>query len=97
MSNKAFEELVEDMGLDSLPEKDRENILAKLTQAVTARVFVEAMKKIGEKGRIEYAQIVSQEPSSQDLQDFFSNKIKDFDGLVLESIEKMRQERVALF
>lgn len=89
---KAFDELVDDLNLSSLDEKDKEALLSKLTEVVLKKVFVQAMEKIGKDGRDEYEVLMEKKPNSEEIKKFFSEKIENFDSLIEKTIEELRAE-----
>lgn len=90
--SQALDELVKDMGITSLPQEKQNELLIKMTEVLLKRIFIETMEKLGEQGRDEYEEIMSRNPQPEELENFFSERIKNYDELVQKIIVDFKNE-----
>lgn len=68
--SQALDELVKELGIDSLPENKQSELLIKMTEVLLKRIFIETMEKLGEQGRDEYEELMKNEASPEELEHF---------------------------
>jgi len=92
IQSKAMDKLVKDLGIDTLPEDKQNQLLIKMTEALLKRIFIESMDKIGQEGRDEYEKLLERKASSEEIENFFKEKINNHDELIQKVIEEFRDE-----
>ncbi len=90
--NKIQKELLEELGLSDLPRDKKEQLVIKMTEVILKRIFLETMEKLDERGREEYERMVEDGASSAEMDKFLTEKIKNYESLVQEVVEKFREE-----
>lgn len=93
MQSEALAQLVKELGIDSLPEEKQNELLAKMTEVLIKRIFVETMEKLSEQERVEYAQLTENGESDPELiGKFLKDHINDYDGMVERIIAGFKEE-----
>ncbi len=91
--SQALDQLVKDMGIDTLPEDKRNELLIKMTEVLLKRIFVETMEKLGEEGRAEYEKFLENDNiSPEEAQGFFKQRIPNYDDMIQQTIDGFRRE-----
>jgi hypothetical protein len=67
-----------------------------MTEVLLKRIFLETMEKLGEQGRLEYEKISQEETvTPEQMEAFFKDSIKDYDGMVQGIIEEFKMEMMS--
>lgn len=85
-------ELIEELGLSSLSEDKKEQLLLKMSEAILKRVFVETMRRLGENDQADYEKMIDQNASPEEVEKFLHEKISGYDGMVKKIIEEFKEE-----
>lgn len=91
----ALSQLIKDLGIDSLSKEKQNDLVIKMTEVLLKRIFLETMDKLGEQGRLEYEKISEGEVTPQQMEEFFKNSIKDYDGMVQGIVEEFKAEMMS--
>lgn len=78
--------------MGSLPEKDQEELLVKMTEVVLKRIFVETMEKLTEADQETYAKMIDEKAAPEELEKFLMEKIPDYDAMVKKVVDDFREE-----
>lgn len=90
---QALEQLVRELGIDSLPQEKQNELLIKMTEVLLKRIFVETMDRLGESGREEYEKFLDSEGiTPEQAQEFFKQRIPDYEEMIQSTIEEFKQE-----
>lgn len=84
--------LIKDLGIDTLSKDKQNELIIKMTEVLLKRIFLETMEKLGEHGREEYEKITEGEATPEQMEAFFKNNIKDYDGMVQGIVEEFKAE-----
>lgn len=92
--SQALEQLVKELGIDTLPEDKQNELLIKMTEVLLKRIFLETMEKLGEKGREEYMEMTAEgkQISPEQIDAFLKDKIKNYDEVVKNVIGEFKEE-----
>ena len=88
----ALSRLIKDLGIDTLSQDKQNELIIKMTEVLLKRIFLETMEKLGEQGREEYEKISQGEVTPKQMEEFFKNNIKDYDGMVQGIVEEFKLE-----
>lgn len=91
----ALSQLIKDLGIDTLSQDKQNELIIKMTEVLLKRIFLETMDKLGEEGREEYEKMSEGEIEPQQVEEFFKEKITDYDEMVQGIIEEFRGEMMA--
>ncbi|KKQ53624.1 MAG: hypothetical protein US70_C0001G0028 [Parcubacteria group bacterium GW2011_GWD2_38_11] len=89
---EALGQLIKDMGIDTLSQDKQNELIIKMTEVLLKRIFLETMDKLGEEGREEYEKMSEGEVSPAQVEEFFKERINDYDEMVQGIIEEFRGE-----
>lgn len=83
--------IINDLGLDTLPEDAQTEILTKMAEAVIKRIAVNVLEKLSEKDLEEFEKIQeTAEPEAIDS--FLKSKIDNYEQLVQETVKDFKEE-----
>jgi hypothetical protein len=91
----ALEQLVKDLGIDSLSQEKQNDLIIKMSEVLLKRIFLETMEKLGEQGREEYEKITQGEVTPQQMEEFFKNNIQDYDKMIEGIVEEFKEEMMS--
>ena len=85
-------ELIEELGLSSLPQDKQEELLIKMTEVLLKRIFVETMEKLNDADRETYGKMIDENSDAQTVGDFLKEKIVGYDEMVQKVIVSFKEE-----
>jgi hypothetical protein len=85
-------ELLEELGLASLPPDKQEEILIKMTEVLLKRIFVETMEKLSEADREMYEKMVDEKSEPEKIGEFLKEKVLNYDEMVQKIIADFKEE-----
>jgi hypothetical protein len=85
-------ELLEELGLSSLPPDKQEEILIKMTEVLLKRIFVETMEKLSEADRQAYEKMVDEKSDPEKIGEFLKEKVLNYDEMVQKIIVDFKEE-----
>lgn len=85
-------DLMKDLGLDNLPDDKKEILALKMTEVVLKRIFVETMEKLSDQDKQIYSEMVEANATAEDVENFVSGKISNYNNMVLKIVEKFKEE-----
>lgn len=91
----ALNQLIKDLGIDTLSQDKQNEIIIKMTEVLLKRIFLETMEKLGEDGRDEYGKMSEGEVQPEQIEAFFKERISDYEEMVLKIIEEFKAEMMA--
>lgn len=91
--DQALTQLVKDLGIDTLSQEKQNEIIIKMTEVLLKRIFLETMERLDDEGREAYAVMMEQEEiSAEQVENFFKERIANYEELVGQVIEEFRSE-----
>lgn len=90
--NEALQQLIKDLGIDSLPQDKQNELIIKMTEVLLKRIFLETMERLGENGREEYEKMVEGEVVPEQVEAFFKEKIHNYDEMVQNVVVEFKEE-----
>ncbi len=84
--------LLDELGLENLPQEKKDQLLIKMTEALLKRIFIETMEKLDEKGRGEYDKLVEEKADPQKMEEFLASRIGGYEEMVKKVIEEFKEE-----
>ncbi len=88
-------ELIQDFHLEDIPEEKKEEMLAKIGEALLKRIFIETMEKIGEAGSKEYEALLEKNPTQETIEAFLESKIPGYNIFIRGVVTKFKEEMIA--
>lgn len=87
--------LMSELGLDTMPEKDREAALLKIGEIIFKSVLIRILDNLDQAGRKEFDDFLGNRANQQDpdlLYEFLKAKVPNLDELVTEEIAVFKRE-----
>jgi hypothetical protein len=84
--------LLEELNLVGLTQEKQDELIVKVTEVVLKRVFLETMERLEGKGQAEYAMLMENDPSPEDVDEFLNEKISGYEEMVHGIIQKLIEE-----
>jgi hypothetical protein len=94
--NSVQKTIIDELGLSDLPEDKKEQLVLKMTEAVLKRIFLETMEKLSEKEQEEYAKMIDENATPQELETFLREKISGYDEMVQKTIADFKEQMKAV-
>ena len=85
-------QLIEELGLSSLPQDKQEELLIKMTEVLLKRIFVETMEKLSETDRQAYEKMVDAEEDAEKIGAFLKEEVYNYDAMVEKIIVDFKEE-----
>jgi hypothetical protein len=92
MTDEIQSNLISDLGLENLPEEKKEELIAKMTEVVLKRIFIETVEKLSEKDQGEYAKMIEEKAAPEEMEKFLLEKIPDYDAMVKKIVDDFKEE-----
>ena len=86
------QELIEELGLSSLPQDKQEELLIKMTEVLLKRIFVETMGKLNDADRETYGKMIDENSDPDTVGNFLKEKIVGYDEMVQKVIMSFKEE-----
>lgn len=85
-------QLVEELSLSGLSPEKQEELLGKMLEALLKRIFMGTMDRLGEKGVEEYEKLIGSNPTEQQVAEFLTTNIPEYDQFVNGIIEQFKKD-----
>jgi hypothetical protein len=85
-------ELLEELGLSSLPPDKQEELLIKMTEVLLKRIFIETMERLNEADREMYEKMVDEKSEPEKIGEFLKEKVLNYDEMVQKIIIDFKEE-----
>lgn len=87
--------LMQEMGLDGLSQEKQDELVVKMTEVILKKVFLATMERLEAKGQAEYAMLMENDPSPEDVDEFLKEKISGYEEMVEKIIKDLIEEMSA--
>ncbi len=87
-----FKNLVEEMGLASLPEEKQLELIGKMGEVLIKRIMVDTFDRLGEDGVVEYEKMVDNGASEDEVKRYFESKIPDYEAMIEKIVADFKEE-----
>lgn len=85
-------ELIEELGLSSLPKDKQEELLIRMTEVLLKRIFVETMEKLNDTDRETYEKMIDENMDPEKIGAFLKEKVYNYDEMVQKIIVDFKEE-----
>ena len=79
---QVVKKIAEEFGISDLPEEKQEELIAKMTETLLKRIFVDTMEKLGDEGMKKYEELLNREADPKEVETFIRSKIIDYNDFV---------------
>lgn len=89
------ENIIKDLGIDNLPQKEQEETLLSIGRIIFQSVLIRVMEELDDKGKDEFEKILTENPNDEEaILNFLRSKLPNLDEIVNEEVVKFKQESV---
>ncbi len=84
-------DILEDLGLNTLPQEAQERLLQKMTESIMKRIVVEVLERLSEEDRQSFDEIREKE-DAEEINSFLRSKIDNYDDMLARVVEEFKGE-----
>lgn len=84
--------LIQDLGLTGLSQEKQDELIVKMTEVILKKVFLATMERLEAKGQAQYAMLMENQSSAEDVDEFLKEKISDYEEMVEKIIKDLISE-----
>jgi len=92
--NKAFQDLMEALGLAELPEDKQDELVVKMTEVILKRMFVETMDRLKPAEQDEYGEMLDHGATPEEIEQFLRGKIDNYEQVLEKVVANFKQEMI---
>jgi hypothetical protein len=92
MTNDIQQSLMDELGLNDLPQDKKDQLMIKMTETILKQIFMAVMKKLDEAGRGQYTQMIENQASPEEIDKFLREKITDYDQMLEKILADFKAE-----
>ena len=85
------ENIIKELGLGELPEKDQAEILTKMTESVLKRIAVNVLEKLSDADRQEFEKL-QESASPEEIDAFLKSKVADYEQMAQKTVVEFKDE-----
>lgn len=87
--------IIKDLGLDALPEKDQEEALLTVGKIIFQTVLIRVLQELTEKEKDQFEKLLTEKPDDEEtILSFLQAKIPHLNDIVNEEVAKFKRETV---
>lgn len=87
--------IIKDLGLDSLPEEEQKEAFLKIGEIIFSGVLSRVLDELSDEEASEFEKIISEKPDDEEaVMGFMKAKVPNLDEIVNEEIAKFKKESV---
>jgi hypothetical protein len=90
--NQLQQTIIDELGMSELPKEKQEQLLSQMTEVVLQRIFIETMQKLSTLDQEEYAKMVENKATPDEVEAYLRVKIADYDGMIKSVIDDFKSE-----
>ena len=90
--NQIQQTIIDELGLSGLPQEKQEKLLSQMTEVVLQRIFIETMQKLSKSDQEEYAKMVENKATPDEVEAYLRGKITDYDEMIKKIIDDFKSE-----
>jgi len=90
--NPVPQSIIDELGLNDLPQEKQEQLLIKMTEVVLQRIFVETMDKLAPADQEEYEKMIDREATPEEMEAFLREKIAGYEEMVKKIVDDFKEE-----
>lgn len=91
-----FQKLVDALDLDALPLEEQNELLSDLNSVIFKKSLLSMIESMDEATREEFASLMENEASEEDIETFLTNKVPGADRAVQEAVETLTDDILAV-
>lgn len=87
-------DIIELLGLQNLPEKEKTVLIAKMAETVLDRISLRILDELEEEDKKKFDELLKVKASPEKVDKFLASKIKNLDEIKMAEILRFKQEMV---
>lgn len=95
-SDQSSKILSDELGINDLPKNEQEQLMAKMTEVLLKRIFLETIYQLSETDQASYEHMIDENVSSEELENFLREKVAGYDDMVRKVVEDFEEEMKSL-
>lgn len=88
------ENFIKELGLDKLPEKERDEIISSLLEIFSKRLFIRLIKNLNQEQAEKLNKIMEDENNVFSVIEFLTKNVPDYDLIVEDEIKAFKTEAI---
>jgi len=88
------ENFIKELGLDKLPEKERDEIISSLLEIFSKRLFIRLIKNLNQEQAEKLNKIMEDENNVFSVIEFLAKNVPDYDLIVEDEIKAFKTEAI---
>jgi hypothetical protein len=84
--------IIEELGLQSLPQEKQEELMAQIGEVVMKRIYLETMESLEKEDQEKLIDLMEKKP--EEAESFLREKIPDYDNFVKKVVDDFKAELV---
>ena len=84
--------IISELGLDGLPKKRQDDILAKIGELILKKIFLKVVDELSDEDRASFEKMLKNGETAENIEKFLNEKIKNYDKMVEKIVEEIKKE-----
>jgi len=84
--------IIEELGLQSLPEDKKEEVSAKMGDVLFKRILLETLEILSEEDQKKFGEMIDTKKSAEEVEEFLKSKIEDYEEFIKKVTDDFRKE-----
>src|SRR4030066_271040 len=86
--------IVEELGLQNLPEDKKEEVFAKMGDVLFKRILLETLEILNEEDQKKFGEMIDTKKSAEEVEEFLKSRIENYNEFVKKVTDDFRKELV---
>lgn len=87
--------IIEDLGLQNIPEDKKEEVLAKMGDVLFKRILLETLEILSEEDQEKFGEMVDTKKSAEEVEEFLKSKIENYEEFIGKITDDFKKELIA--
>lgn len=93
MPNILQQNIIKDLGIDTLPEKEQEEALLRVGKIIFQSVLIRVMEQLNANEKDQFTKLLTEKPDDERaILDFLKSKIPNLNEIVNEEVASLKKE-----
>lgn len=93
MTNILKQNIIKELGIDILPEKEQEEALLRIGRIIFQSVLIRVMEQLNAKEKDQFTKLLTEKPDDEKaILDFLKSKIPNLNEIVNEEVASFKKE-----
>lgn len=87
--------IVEELGLQNLPEDKKEEVFAKMGDVLFKRILLETLEILNEEDQKNFGEMIDTKKSAEEVEEFLKSKIENYEEFIKKVTDDFKKELIA--